>query len=116
MGSPALNARVAMANIKPEYAKANKHILVTVPYSLPTHKMRKRAVRTWVRGGALRSAYRRLVGACVVPLPIVRHRYPEPERQMMRAQVARRGSFRPPDVRAREKVEEAGLLGSSERP
>eukprot|EP00931_Biecheleriopsis_adriatica_P065412 TRINITY_DN39941_c0_g1_i1.p1 TRINITY_DN39941_c0_g1~~TRINITY_DN39941_c0_g1_i1.p1 ORF type:complete len:796 (-),score=143.77 TRINITY_DN39941_c0_g1_i1:35-2422(-) len=79
--SPALQCRVAQAYVRPEYAKANKHVLVTVPYNLPTHKMRRRAIRHWLRCGTLRSAYRRLVAACVVPLPFVPHRYPEPSRQ-----------------------------------
>ena len=29
------------AYIRPEYAKANKHLLLTVPYNLPVKKMRR---------------------------------------------------------------------------
>lgn len=43
--------------------------------------MRSKAIKKWVRSGPLRSAYRRLVAACVCPLPFVPHNYPEPERQ-----------------------------------
>ena len=43
--------------------------------------MRGKAIKKWVRSGPLRSAYRRLVAACVCPLPFVPHNYPEPERQ-----------------------------------
>ena len=94
------------AYIRPEYAKANQHVLLTVPYNLPVKKMRKslgsksqqcecyadnvcsclhtralrsagqtrKAVRHWLRAGDLRSGYRRLVAACVVPLPFVARR------------------------------------------
>eukprot|EP00434_Breviolum_minutum_P019091 symbB.v1.2.016830.t2/scaffold1294.1/size126307/5 len=79
--SPALGCRVAQGYVKPEYAKANKHVLATIPYNLPVHKMRSKAIKKWVRSGPLRSAYRRLVAACVCPLPFVPHNYPEPERQ-----------------------------------
>eukprot|EP00933_Yihiella_yeosuensis_P078061 TRINITY_DN8915_c0_g2_i1.p1 TRINITY_DN8915_c0_g2~~TRINITY_DN8915_c0_g2_i1.p1 ORF type:complete len:247 (-),score=23.02 TRINITY_DN8915_c0_g2_i1:96-836(-) len=89
--SPALQCRVAQAYVRPEYAKSNKHVLVTVPYNLPVQKMRKRAIKHWMRSGALRSAYRRLVAACVVPMPFVPHNYPEPERQ--RKASARTRSF-----------------------
>jgi len=83
--SPMMEARVAMGYIRQEYAKANKQVLVTVPYNLPMHKMRRKAIASRTRGSAhirgLRSDYRRLVAACVVPLPFAPHRYPEPERQ-----------------------------------
>ncbi|CAE7711304.1 AMT [Symbiodinium sp. CCMP2456] len=79
--SPHLRCRVAQAYIRPEYAKANKHVLLTVPYNLPVKKMRRKAIKHWLRAGDLRSGYRRLVAACVVPLPFVPHRYPEPARQ-----------------------------------
>lgn len=79
--SPALGTRVAMAYVKPEYAKANRHVLVTVPFNLPTHKMRRRSVTAWMRRGSLRSAYRSLVPACVAPLPFVPHSHPLPEKQ-----------------------------------
>lgn len=79
--SPALQSRLAMAYIRPEYARSGKNILVTVPYNLPTHKMVKRAIVRWTRSGPLRSAYRRLTAACVVSLPFVPHCYPEPSRQ-----------------------------------
>ncbi|CAL1130881.1 unnamed protein product [Cladocopium goreaui] len=79
--SPRLQCRVAQAYVKPEYAKANKHVLITVPYNLPMHKMRVKAIKRHVRSGPLRSAYRRLVAGVVAPLPFVAHSYPEPERQ-----------------------------------
>ncbi|CAE7719882.1 AMT [Symbiodinium sp. CCMP2592] len=79
--SPHLRCRVAQAYIRPEYAKANKHVLLTVPYNLPVKKMRRKAIKHWLRAGDLRCGYRRLVAACVVPLPFVPHRYPEPARQ-----------------------------------
>ncbi|CAE8582256.1 unnamed protein product [Polarella glacialis] len=79
--SPELKCRVAQAFVRPEYAKSNKHVLVTVPYHLPMQKMRQRAIKHWLRSGPLRSAYRKLVAACIVPLPFVPHRYPEPIRQ-----------------------------------
>eukprot|EP00927_Polykrikos_kofoidii_P001758 TRINITY_DN10686_c0_g1_i1.p1 TRINITY_DN10686_c0_g1~~TRINITY_DN10686_c0_g1_i1.p1 ORF type:complete len:858 (+),score=114.46 TRINITY_DN10686_c0_g1_i1:85-2658(+) len=79
--SPALSARIAMAEIKPEYARANLSVLVTVPYNLPTHKMLRKAIKVWTRMGPLRSGYRRIVAGCVMGLPFVPHRYPEPERQ-----------------------------------
>eukprot|EP00435_Cladocopium_sp_Y103_P008582 s3035_g2.t1 len=79
--SPKLQCRVAQAYVKPEYAKANKHVLITVPYNLPMHKMRVKAIKRHVRSGPLRSAYRRLVAGVVAPLPFVAHGYPEPERQ-----------------------------------
>lgn len=79
--SPALKSRVCQAYIRPEYARANKHVLVNVLYNLPTHKMRTKAVKHWMTSGMLRSSYRKLVPACVVPLPFVPHRYPEPPRQ-----------------------------------
>ena len=103
--SPALQSRVAMAYIKPEYAKENKQILVTVPYNLPTHKMKGKAIKHWIRQGPLRSAYRRLVAAAVVPLPLVPHRYPEPQRQ--RRAAARLRPFAP---------EREGAPGPSEGP
>ena len=59
----------------------NSPRLVTVPYNLPMQKMRRKAIKKWVRSGPLRSAYRRLVAACVASLPFVPHRYPEPLRQ-----------------------------------
>lgn len=55
--------------------------LITVPYNLPMHKMRRKAIKRWARSGPLRAAYRRLVAGCVAPLPFVAHRYPEPEKQ-----------------------------------
>lgn len=95
--SPTLKSRVAQAYIRPEYARANKHILVNVPYNLPTHKMRKKAIQHWTKTGMLRSSYRRLVPACVVPLPFVPHRCPEPARQ--RKAAARVRPFSPAGVR-----------------
>lgn len=85
--SPKLRARVAQAYVKPEYARANKHVLITVPYNLPLHKMRKQAIKRWMKSGrnGLRSGYRNLVAAVVTPLPFVPHRYPEPERQLKAA-------------------------------
>lgn len=55
--------------------------LITVPYNLPMHKMRRKAIKRWARTGPLRAAYRRLVAGCVASLPFVAHRYPEPEKQ-----------------------------------
>ena len=52
-----------------------------MPYNLPMHKMRVKAIKRHVRSGPLRSAYRRLVAGVVAPLPFVAHSYPEPERQ-----------------------------------
>mmetsp|Transcript_3929 Transcript_3929/g.11924 ORF Transcript_3929/g.11924 Transcript_3929/m.11924 type:complete len:537 (+) Transcript_3929:188-1798(+) len=91
--SPALQSRVAMAYVRPEYAKADKHILVTVPYNLPTYKMRSKAIKHWIRSGPLRSSYRKLVAACITTLPLVPHVYPEPARQ--RKAAARTKTFAP---------------------
>lgn len=74
-------------------------VLATVPYNLPTEKMRKNAIRHWIRSGPLRSSYRRLVAACVAPLPFVPHSYPEPERQ--RRPQARLQTFEPAAVVAK---------------
>lgn len=80
--SPRLQARIAQAYVKPEYARVNKQVLITVPYNLPMHKMRKQAIKKLMKQGPeLRSSYRSLVAAIVMPLPFVPHSYPEPERQ-----------------------------------
>lgn len=113
--SPALERRVAMAYVRPEYARANKHTLITVPYNLPTQKMKKRAIKRLNKGPAhirsLRSVYRRLVAACVVPLPFVRHCYPEPERQ--RRASARLRHFGPEDHSSREAAVDAARSTST---
>lgn len=92
--SPALSRRIAMAYVRPEYAKTKKHILITVPYHLPMEKMKKKHIRSLMSGPvhsrSLRSVYRRLVSACIVPMPFVAHRYPEPDNQ--RRATAERGN------------------------
>lgn len=79
--SPHLQRRVAMAYVRPEYARPYKHLLLTIPYNLPMQKMRRKAIKKWSRMGMLRPGYRRIAAACVVPLPFVPHNYPEPARQ-----------------------------------
>jgi len=75
--SPALSSRVGMAYVQTEYARNHKHVLVTVPYNLPTNKMRREAIIKWIRQGPRRAAYRRITPACVMSLPFVPHSYPE---------------------------------------
>lgn len=79
--SPALKSRVAIASVKPEYAKSGTHLLVTVPFNLPRHRMRGKDAKKWLRQGPMRSGYRQLVPACVMALPFVQHRYEEPRQQ-----------------------------------
>jgi len=86
--SPALGCRVAMALVKPEYARSDTHVLLSVPYDLPPRVAARNAKRfkDLLRQGTLRSSFRRLVPARVVAMPIVPHRYPRHKSEVARQQ------------------------------